>query len=84
MHSLAETLQSLLGLDRELARVSAGQMALRTLIVYVVSLAIVRLGSRRFLSEASAFDVIVAIMLGPIVRRGSSTSGWRTACRPCA
>jgi uncharacterized membrane protein YcaP (DUF421 family) len=74
MHSLGQTLQSLLGLDRELAQVSAGQMALRTLMVYVVALAIVRLGSRRFLSQASAFDVIVAIMLGSVMSRAINGS----------
>ena len=74
MPSLAQTLQSLLGLDREIAQVSVGQMALRTLIVYVVALAIVRLGSRRFLSQASAFDVIVAIMLGSVMSRAINGS----------
>ena len=45
------------------------QMAVRTVIVYVITLAIVRLGSKRFLSKATAFDVIVAIMLGSIMSR---------------
>lgn len=74
MPSHAQTLESLLGLGRELSQVSAGQMALRTLIVYVVALAVVRLGSRRFLSQASAFDVIVAIMLGSVMSRAINGS----------
>jgi uncharacterized membrane protein YcaP (DUF421 family) len=41
----------------------------RTLFVYAFALAAVRLGSKRFLSQASAFDVIVAIMLGSILSR---------------
>jgi uncharacterized membrane protein YcaP (DUF421 family) len=57
----------LLGLGREIADVSAVQLALRTAIVYGVALAVVRLGSKRFMSKASAFDVIVAIMLGSIM-----------------
>jgi uncharacterized membrane protein YcaP (DUF421 family) len=59
---------------------STGEMALRTVIVYAVSLAIVRLGSRRFLSQASAFDVIVAIMLGSVMSRAINGSApfWTT------
>jgi uncharacterized membrane protein YcaP (DUF421 family) len=53
---------------------TAGEMALRTLIVYAAALAIVRLGSRRFLSQASAFDVIVAIMLGSVMSRAINGS----------
>ena len=56
-----------LGLGRDLNDVGALQMALRTITVYVFTLAIVRFGSKRFLSKATAFDVIVAIMLGSIM-----------------
>jgi len=65
--SLGQLIQALLALGRDVAEVSAGQMALRTIVVYGFSLVIVRLGSKRFLSEASAFDVIVALMLGSIM-----------------
>jgi uncharacterized membrane protein YcaP (DUF421 family) len=41
----------------------------RTLFVYGFALVLVRLGSKRFLSKASAFDFIVAIMLGSILSR---------------
>lgn len=43
--------------------------AVRTVLVYAFALAAVRLGSKRFLSQASAFDVVVAIMLGSIMSR---------------
>lgn len=59
--------RELLGLGRDIADVNAFQMALRTILIYVFALAIIRLGSKRFLSEATAFDVIVAIMLGSIM-----------------
>ncbi len=66
--------QSLLGVGSD--QLSAMQTGLRALIVYVAALVVVRLGSKRFLSKASAFDVIVAIMLGSIMSRaidGSSS-----------
>src|SRR4051794_40699644 len=47
-----------------------GGTALRTILVYAIALTIIRLGSKRFLSKASAFDVIVAIMLGSVMSRG--------------
>jgi uncharacterized membrane protein YcaP (DUF421 family) len=53
----------------EAADLSALQMAARALIIYLVTLAIVRLGKKRFMGRATAFDVIVGIMLGSIVSR---------------
>ncbi|HEU4698435.1 MAG TPA: YetF domain-containing protein [Gemmatimonadales bacterium] len=49
-------------------------VALRTVAVYAFALAAVRLGSKRFLSKASAFDVVVAIMLGSILSRAISSA----------
>ncbi len=52
---------------------------LRAAAVYLLALAAVRLGSKRFLSQASAFDVVVAIMLGSIISRAVSGSPfWPT------
>ncbi|HEX7061646.1 MAG TPA: YetF domain-containing protein [Woeseiaceae bacterium] len=66
--------QSLLGQGSAIADVGSLQMTLRTIVVYLASLIIVRLASRRFLSQASAFDAIVAIMLGSIMSRGINGS----------
>jgi uncharacterized membrane protein YcaP (DUF421 family) len=62
-----EQIQAALGVGND---PSAGQTALRTILIYGLTLVIVRLGSKRFLSKATAFDVIVAIMLGSIMSRG--------------
>ena len=62
-------IDSVLGLTRNVQDVGVLQMALRTVVVYAFALAAVRLGSKRFLSQASAFDVIIAIMLGSIMSR---------------
>jgi uncharacterized membrane protein YcaP (DUF421 family) len=64
-------LEDLLGpLGSDSTDLNALQMALRAVIVFAFTLAVVRLGSKRFLGKASAFDVIVAIMLGSIMSRG--------------
>jgi uncharacterized membrane protein YcaP (DUF421 family) len=54
--------------------------AVRTVVVYGFALVAVRLGSKRFLSQASAFDVVVAIMLGSVMSRAISASAplWPT------
>ena len=69
-----EQVQALLELGRDVADVGAVAMALRTIVIYAFTLAIVRLGSKRFLSQATAFDVIVAIMLGSIMSRAINGS----------
>jgi uncharacterized membrane protein YcaP (DUF421 family) len=74
LQSASEQLQLLLGLERDLENVNSGQMALRAMLVYVLALLLVRIGSKRFLSQATAFDVIVAIMLGSILSRAINGS----------
>ena len=54
--------------------VDSGEMVLRAILVYVLALVLVRLGSKRFLSQATAFDVIVAIMLGSVLSRAINGS----------
>ena len=69
-----EQLQAFLALGRDVEDVGAGAMAVRTIVIYAFTLAIIRLGSKRFLSQATAFDVIVAIMLGSIMSRAINGS----------
>src|SRR3954453_751856 len=69
-----DQLQTWLGLGQDVGDVGAIQMALRTIIIYAFSLVIVRLGSKRFLSDATAFDVVVGIMLGSIMSRAINGS----------
>ena len=59
---------TLLGLGAE-KDLTALQMGARALVVYVVTLAIIRLGKKRFMGRATAFDVIVGIVLGSIASR---------------
>src|SRR3712207_3456770 len=67
-------LQAFLGYGRDVSDVNALQMALRTMIIYAVTLVLIRLGSKRFLSQATAFDVIVGIMLGSVMSRAINSS----------
>ncbi|MGC5332239.1 DUF421 domain-containing protein [Micromonospora sp. DT62] len=60
-------LQSLLGIGAE--ELNPGQMALRAILTFVVSVAIVRLGHKRLFGKATAFDLVVAIMFGSVMSR---------------
>ncbi len=74
METLLEQFQTLFGAGLDVGDVGIVQMALRTIVIYAVTLILVRLGSKRFLSEASAFDVIVSIMIGSIMSRAINGS----------
>ena len=69
MDELRDWLDGLLGLGLESHDISAVQMGLRAVVVYVVTLLIVRAAKKRFMGRATAFDVILGIMLGSIVSR---------------
>lgn len=58
-----------LGLGLDSHELGATQMALRALVVYVSTVAMVRIGKKRFMGRATAFDFILGIMLGSIVGR---------------
>jgi uncharacterized membrane protein YcaP (DUF421 family) len=62
-------LDDLLGLGLSGSSLTVLQMALRAIVVYVITVAIVRIGKKRFMGRATAFDVILGIMLGSIVSR---------------
>jgi uncharacterized membrane protein YcaP (DUF421 family) len=59
-----------LGLGLESKELGVVQMALRAAVVYAAMVVVVRLGKKRFMSKATAFDVILGIMLGSVASRG--------------
>jgi uncharacterized membrane protein YcaP (DUF421 family) len=60
------------------------QVALRAGLLYLVGLALVRLGKSRLIGRISPVDVLVGFMLGSLLARGitgnASLSGTTTAC----
>ena len=67
-----ELIQTLLGLDAE--SLNAGQMAARAVLTFVVTIAVVRLGDKRLFGKGTAFDIIVAIMIGSVMSRAITDS----------
>src|SRR3954467_1429077 len=49
--------------------INAPQMALRAAVVYLATILIVRLGKKRFMSQATAFDVILGPLVGALTSR---------------
>ncbi|MBB5234646.1 DUF421 domain-containing protein [Deinococcus budaensis] len=70
----AVQIETFLDYDRSVSDVGGFEMALRTILIYLFSLFLVRIGSKRFLNQASAFDVIIGIMLGSVMSRAINSS----------
>jgi len=69
MDGIEGWLQLLLGLGPGEKQLTVWQMVLRAVVVYVVTVLMVRLAKKRFMGRATAFDVILGIVLGSIVSR---------------
>ena len=66
---LHEIWSATLGLGEEARDLGAMQVVARVVIVYAVTLIIVRLGKKRFMGRGTAFDVIVGIIVGSVASR---------------
>src|SRR4051794_26788322 len=83
MQAVAETL---LGLSAKADDLIFPQVAVRAFLVYGALIVFVRLGKKRFLSQAPPFDANLLILFGSIASRGVSctapffssilTCGW--------
>jgi uncharacterized membrane protein YcaP (DUF421 family) len=68
------TIEVLLALGRDVSDVGPAQMALRAIVIYVFMLVAVRVSGSRLLSKATAFDFIVAVLLGSVMSRAINGS----------
>lgn len=62
----------LLGLDQQ--ELTATQMMVRAFLVYISTVAMIRLGERRVLGKNTAFDVILGVVLGSSLSRAINGS----------
>lgn len=69
MNTLQNFLQVLIGPDGKPTELTQLHLALRGFIIFVVGLAIVRIGDRRSLSEKTAFDAIFIVLVGSMLSR---------------
>lgn len=80
MNQLASAFERALGAHAAPNDLTMGQIVLRAIFVFLVWLVIVRLADRRLLGKYSAFDVVLAVMLGSILSRAINGSAplWGT------
>jgi uncharacterized membrane protein YcaP (DUF421 family) len=62
-------LDALLGLGYEATALTFLQISLRGVIVFIATLAIIRCGDRRFLSQKTAFDAVLGFILASMLAR---------------
>jgi uncharacterized membrane protein YcaP (DUF421 family) len=73
MSAIANVLDTVLGLSaKHTEDLGTLQMCARALIVYLVLIAYVRFGKKRFLGEATAFDAVLIIVIGSLASRAVS------------
>src|SRR3954454_23680610 len=69
-----QTLKDILGLGLEPKDLTFIQISLRGIIVFIVSLAMVRVANKRFLAKMSAFDAILGFILASMLARAVNGS----------
>jgi uncharacterized membrane protein YcaP (DUF421 family) len=62
------------GGDEPILHLTWGQVAMRAIAIYLLSIAVVRVGKSRLISRASALDVLLAFVLGSLLSRGITGS----------
>jgi uncharacterized membrane protein YcaP (DUF421 family) len=66
---MLEILDQFLGLSLKSEQLGYGHMAARALLMYTLLIVILRAAKKRFLSNATAFDFILTVMIGAIGAR---------------
>lgn len=67
-------LSDLFGLDRSAQELEFRQMVLRTLVVFISGIVLVRIADKRSFAKKSAFDVLLILILGSIMGRSITGS----------
>ncbi|MDB5337045.1 MAG: hypothetical protein JWN70_2664 [Planctomycetaceae bacterium] len=70
--SLLKVLEIVFGPNNPASPLGLGQIAARSVVVYLMGLFVIRIGKSRLLSRASAMDVLLGFMLGAVLSRGIS------------
>jgi uncharacterized membrane protein YcaP (DUF421 family) len=69
MNALQNLFLTLLGPDGKATELTLLHISLRAFFIFVVGLAVVRIGDRRSLAEKTAFDAIFIVLIGSMLSR---------------
>src|ERR1700756_853865 len=74
MNTFSQLLHTSLGIGVEPKGLTFLQVSVRGVIVFIATLIMVRLGSKRSLAEKSAFDAVLIVILGSMLARAINGS----------
>jgi uncharacterized membrane protein YcaP (DUF421 family) len=74
MNTFSELLQTLLGLGVAPKELTFLQVSVRGVVVFIATLIMVRLGSKRSLAEKTAFDAVLIVIIGSMLARAINGS----------
>ena len=74
MNTFSELLQTLLGINTEPKELTFLQVSVRGVIVFIATLVMVRLSSKRSLAEKTAFDAVLVVIIGSMLSRAINGS----------
>jgi uncharacterized membrane protein YcaP (DUF421 family) len=69
MNALQNFFLTLLGQDGKATELSLLHISFRALFIFVIGIALVRIGDRRSLSEKTAFDAVFIVLIGSMLSR---------------
>lgn len=69
LEALQHAANAALGLHSEARELTALQMALRAVTIFVISTIYIRVGSRRFIGRSTSLDVVLGIVFGSVMSR---------------
>ncbi len=75
MNTLANFFSVLLGPDGKPNELTLAHVSVRSLVIFIVGIALVRIGDRRSLSEKTAFDAIFIVLIGSMLSRAINGTG---------
>jgi uncharacterized membrane protein YcaP (DUF421 family) len=80
MNAIYDLFRALLGLGLEPKELTFAQVSLRGVIIFLLTLVMVRLSSKRSLAEKTAFDAILLVILASVLSRAiNGTAGFFTS-----
>jgi uncharacterized membrane protein YcaP (DUF421 family) len=74
MNTLSQFAEALLGLGAEPKELTSLQVSIRGVIVFVATLIMVRLSSKRSLAEKTAFDAVLIVIIASVLARAINGS----------
>lgn len=72
MDQMISLFEEIFGLNAD--ELSTGHILVRCVFIYILGIALVRLGNKRFVGRMSAFDFLLAIIIGSMLSRAITSS----------